>query len=228
MFSENIQLLLCFSFFVYNGCRNWKWPRRWIVYWIHSVICPNPGPTTTYRLHNWRRDVVSDVEVHNTVVPARQHDATASDAELLHSVEPAPAEASPPAAVAPQNKTDTPAPAVAAAPQPDVDADAVAAATFTEDPGVELALVSTEPQRLNTWTLSQQDKDTIDAATSVTDVPAKLRNKVYAAIARAITQAKAEQIYMPPAVIARYDEASANRGLLAARFPCLFSIYLIV
>ena len=170
---------------------------------------------------------MSGAEVRNLVAPAPQHNADASDAELRNSVAPAPADASPPeavvaglrnpAAAAPQHKADISAPEVpvAAAPQPDVDAD--------------LALVSTEqPQRLSTWTLSQQDKDTIDAANVVTDVPTKLRNKVYAAIARAITQAKAEQIYMPPAVIARYDEAAANRGLLAARFPCLFSIYLIV
>ena len=171
---------------------------------------------------------MSDVEVQNTVVPARQ---------------PAPAETSPPAAVAPAQV----APA-AAAPQPGVDADfaivsagtsppaavapaPVVPAAAAPQPGVDadLAIVSAEqPQRLSNWTLSQPDMETIEAANVAGDVPVRLRNKVYAAIARAITQAKSEQIYMPPAVIARYDEAAANRGLLAARFPCLFSIYLIV
>jgi hypothetical protein len=91
-----------------------------------------------------------------------------------------------------------------------VEATSVSAGTLAD---AESQLVPVEPEhKKHIYKISDNDRELVELATAPADLPVAVRNKLYMAINRAFTAAKDDKVFIPPAVIARYDEASATRG----------------
>ena len=94
---------------------------------------------------------------------------------------------------------------------------AVAAASNTQ-------IVAIVPEvAINVYQVSDDVKKAVRLAKQPKDHPMKMRNTLYAAIGRAFKAAREEKSYIPPGVIARFNEAQSSKGIGVANSKSNFS-----